>query len=187
LFSQRTDLLCQGLRQLRNAADARPGIVHEADARRLSLDDATVHGIVTSPPYAGTYEYADHQQLRLDFLGIAGDRFRAAEMGARSHFQGDDGARKRRARRRYLRALSSAVTEMARVCRPRALIAVMLGDSVAGDRAMWAEEVMARAVPEGSLEILAWAGQARPKLGKRERDAFGERPKREYIFVLHRG
>lgn len=202
LFAERTDLLYRGLSQLRQTADGPPGDVRLGDARHLAAvlakpaseetatgsapDSGTIAGIVTSPPYAGTYGYAEQQQLRLDFLGLDSSGFRAAEVGARDHFQGVDGNRRRRARRRYVRALSAAFAEMARVCRPGALVAVMLGDSVAGERAMWAEDVMARAVPEATLEVLAWAGQARPKLGQREREAFAERPKREYLFLLQR-
>lgn len=189
LFAERTELLYQGLLELGQAADAPSGNVIGGDARHLDtvgIADGSIDAILSSPPYAGTYEYADHQQLRLDFLGLSGDKFRAVEMGARSHFQGSDGARRRRARRRYVRALSAAFVEMARACRPGALAAIMLGDSVAGERAMWAQEVMERAVPGEHFKLLAWAGQARPKLGKRERDAFGERDKREYIFVLQR-
>ena len=191
LFGERTQALVNGLRALPHARETGslrpPGQVHVGDARSLGelVEAGSVAGIATSPPYAGTYEYADHQRLRLDFLGLPDDHFRAAEMGARGQFRGSDGQKKRRARRRYLRAMGAALQEMSRVSRPRGMIAVMLGDSVAGDRAMWAEEVMEKALPE-TLELLAWAGQERPKLGGRERNAFGERDKREYIFVLQK-
>lgn len=207
LFAERAGLLYRGLTDLRSVADGPAAVVHLGDARHLGghgdghgdvhldggqpgetplIADASIDGVITSPPYAGTYEYATQQQLRLDFLGMPGDDFRAAELGARSHFQVGDGARRRRARRRYLRSLSAVFAQLARVARPGARMAVMLGDSVAGERAMWAEEVMARALPAEHLEILAWAGQERSKLGGRERDAFGDRPKREYIFLLRR-
>lgn len=194
LLHERTDRLIAGLSELGQTQGGTPerrvlpGQVYRGDARalrELGLAPGSVDAVITSPPYAGTYEYAEHQQLRLVFLGMDSSAFRAAEMGSRAHFEGETGEMRRRARRRYTRALAAALHEMASVCRERALVALMLGDSVAGDTAMWAEEVMEKAVPE-AFEILAFAGQARPKLGAREREAFGERAKREYLFVLHR-
>ncbi|MEM9493021.1 MAG: hypothetical protein AAGC55_27980, partial [Myxococcota bacterium] len=81
--------------------------------------------------------------------------------------------------------LAGSLGEMARVLRPGARAAVMLGDSIAGERVMWADESIAAALP-ATLQVSAWAWQSRPKLGRREFDMFGDRPKRECIFLLTR-
>lgn len=188
LFQERTDLLVTGLSEMSRSSRSPAGEVHCGDARDLSaagLSPGVGDAVITSPPYAGTYQYTENQRLRLDFLGMDPRAFHAAELGSRSHFPLDDGGKRRRARRRYVRALSATIEQMALMCRPRALMALMLGDSVAGDRAMWAEDIIDKALPE-RVELLAFAGQARPLLGMRERDAFEGRPKREYIFLLHR-
>lgn len=187
LFRERIDLLVAGLGDLSRAADAPPGRVHCADARdlrALGIDDASVHAVVTSPPYAGTYDYAEQHRLRLDFLGMSGKAFRQAEMGSRRQFA-ETGEARRRARRRWGRALGHALAEVARVLAPGGRAAVMLGDSVAGDRAIRADEALAAALPD-PLEVVAWAWQERPALGRPERDAFAGRPKRECIFLLGR-
>lgn len=187
LFGQRVDLLVAGLGELAAAADAPPGTVHAGDARKLAalgLQDASVHAIVTSPPYAGTYDYAEQHGLRLDFLGMSADVLRKAEMGSRSQFSGD-GLARRRARRRFQRALSGSLAEMSRVLRPGGRAALVLGDSVAGDRAFWADESLATAMPT-SLQVTAWAWQERTKLGQKEQHAFEDRPKRECVFLLTR-
>ena len=187
LFGERVELLCKGLAELTRASKAPIPEVHRADARHLDqagIEPGSVDIVITSPPYAGTYDYVEQHQLRLDFLAMPASRFHAAEIGSREQFTGEPEQR-RRARRRYKRALGAALDEMARVLVPGGLVAVILGDSVAGDRAVWADEVM-REVAEEHFVPVAWAWQARPKLGTREHEAFGDQPKREHIFLLAR-
>jgi SAM-dependent methyltransferase len=185
LFGERVELLCKGLDALARSSDAPIPRVHRGDARHLDgagIEPASVDFVITSPPYAGTYDYVEQHQLRLDFLAMPASRFREAEIGSREQFAGEPEQR-RRARRRYKRALGAAMAEMARVLAPGGMAAVILGDSVAGDRAVWADEVMREAAEEHFVPV-AWVWQSRPKLGSLEHQAFGADPKREHIFLL---
>jgi len=167
------------------------GVVTIGDARQLiGIADTSVDVVVTSPPYAGTYDYAEQHQLRLDFLGMSAEVFKQAEMGSRRHFA-RDGELRRRARRRWSRSLAAALSETARVLRPGGYAAWVLGDSIAGDRVLWADEAVIGALQkantkttEYNLRILAWAWQERRVFGAMERSAYGERCKRECIFVM---
>jgi SAM-dependent methyltransferase len=184
LLRQRADLLLAGLDELAEASRAPAGEVVLGDARSLALEAASVDAVVTSPPYAGTYDYADQHQLRLDFLGMRAERFAGAEIGARRDFKGGSRDR-RRASRAWQRDLAAALAEMGRVLRPGGAAAIVIGDSVAGNAAVPADQSVRDALPEG-MTIDAWAWQERRKLGRREHDAFGERPKREHILWLQR-
>ncbi len=121
LFRARAELLCAGLDELAAVrgpdAEARPG-----DARKLGdagIARASVDAVVTSPPYAGTYDYADQHQLRLDFLGISDAALRAGEVGARRQFRGE----RSRALATWERDLSAAMTQnRARVAAGRARV-----------------------------------------------------------------
>ena len=66
--------------------------IRELDARRLGsvIEDGSACGIVTSPPYAGTYDYADHQRLRFDFLALRHRELDDGEIGARRAWQGSN-------------------------------------------------------------------------------------------------
>jgi len=186
LFGERVELLCKGLDALARGSDAPMPIVHRGDARYLDqvgIAPASIDAVITSPPYAGTYDYVEQHQLRLDFLSLSASRFREAELGARHQFTGE-AEQRRRARRRYKRALGAALAEVARVLVPGGFTAVILGDSVAGDRAMLADEVIREAAEE-HFTLHAWASQERPK-GSLENEAFGNQPKREHIFLLAR-
>ena len=186
LLRQRSDLLCAGLAEIARSSNAPVAAVHCGDARHLDragIDDASIDAVVTSPPYAGTYDYLDQHRLRLDFLGLSDERFSAGEIGSRRAFHGDSRTR-RLARRRWQRDLGEAMAEIARVLRPGGRAAVVLGDSVAGGRAIYAEPAMKAAV--GELDLLAWSRQSRPHLGAMEHEAFAERGKSEYIFLVRK-
>jgi hypothetical protein len=84
LFAQRVELLAAGLLDLGQTRGKPPRLI-EADARGLATHVApgTAWAVITSPPYAGTYDYAEHQRLRFDFLGLRHRAFDEGEIGAR--------------------------------------------------------------------------------------------------------
>jgi hypothetical protein len=182
LFGQRVELLFAGLADLSEVQGARP-IIHELDARRLDevVPDGTSGGIMTSPPYAGTYDYAEHQRLRFDFLGLRHRDFDDREIGSRRSFEADQGA----AVAAWHRALGMSVDSITRALHPGCAAAIVIGDSVARGVAHYALDDL-RAVLGDGVILEAWASQERPMLGAGERKAFGERPKAEHIALLRR-
>ena len=90
LFVQRVELLAAGLADLSKVHAPLPEI-SELDVRHLgdAVADGTAGGVVTSPPYAGTYDYAEHQRLRFDFLALRHREFEAGELGSRRSFEND--------------------------------------------------------------------------------------------------
>jgi SAM-dependent methyltransferase len=182
LFAQRVDLLVAGLDDLSKGGGG-PGEVFEIDARRMAevVPDGTAAGIVTSPPYAGTYDYAEHQRLRFDFLGLRHRDLDEGEIGSRRSFEDDAPA----AYRAWQDSLADVIAAIGRALAPGRAAALVLGDSVARGRALYALDDL-RGALTGDLVIEAWASQERPMLGAAERRAFGDRPKAEHIAVLRR-
>lgn len=182
LFAQRVDLLCAGLADLAKVHATMPE-VHELDIRKLAdvVPDGSAAGIITSPPYAGTYDYAEHQRLRFDFLGLRHRELDAGEIGSRRSFDGDP----HEALRRWKKALAGIVDRITTALAPGRPAAIVIGDSVARGRALYALDDLREALT-GDVVIEAWASQERPMLGSVERRAFGDRPKAEHIVVLRR-
>jgi hypothetical protein len=235
LFGQRVEMLFAGLHDLARVRGPIPE-VHESDARALvgALGAGSVAGVVTSPPYAGTYDYAEQHRLRFDFLGIRHRAFDEGEIGARRAFdappeeperRGPDlrtkaekqaafkqlsagrrspapnlaraeaDARLARAHARadartsaqvqWRRELGSVIDMIGGVLMPGGRAALILGDSIAGGHAMYADDDV-RGLLGDDLEMVAWAAQTRPMHGVTERRAFGDRPKREHILLLEK-
>lgn len=183
LFAQRVDLLVSGLDELA-AERAPPPQVLLGDTRRLAeaVPDGSAGGIVTSPPYAGTYDYAETQRLRFDFLGIRHREYDDGEIGSRRGWsEGSTAA----AFARWSDDLAVVIGGMAAALARGSFAALVVGDSVAAGRAMRADEDV-RAALDDRLAMVAWAWQDRPMLGAAERRAFGERGKREHILLLER-
>ena len=179
-FLQRVDLLEAGLADMPGGS---PAEIHEIDVRKLGevIPDGTAAGIVTSPPYAGTYDYTEHQRLRFDFLALRHRDFDAGEIGSRRSFRTDAIP----AEKAWRRALAQVLDVMGRALASGARAAIVLGDSYAGGRGYHALDDL-RGALGGDLFIEAWASQERPMLGSGERRAFADRPKSEHVILLRK-
>jgi hypothetical protein len=179
-FAQRVELLHAGLADLSRSGG--PPDVHLADARKLGeiITPGTASAVLTSPPYAGTYDYAEHQRLRFDFLGLRHRDFDAGEIGSRRSFL----ASAPEADRQWRKALGATLETIAAALDRGGLAAIVIGDSWAGGRAVYALDDV-RASLTDDLAVIAWASQERPALGG-ERKAFGDRPKAEHVILLER-
>jgi SAM-dependent methyltransferase len=178
-FAQRVDLLVAGLGDLA-AGGSRPARVYERDARALgdAVPRGGVAGLVTSPPYAGTYDYAEHQRLRFDFLALRHRDLDAGEIGARRTF-----ANGRAAEQAWRAALAEVLDSIAGALAPGRRAAIVIGDSFAGGRAHYGLDDV-RGALGGDLVVEAWASQERPMLGGAEHRGFGDRVKAEHVIIL---
>jgi len=186
LFADRAEELAAGLASLWHDAPrgTPPAEVRQGDARELSKATAagSFDAVLTSPPYAGTYDYAEQHGMRLAFLGLGGATLERAEMGARRSFT-DDPARALAA---WERDLGAVLGELAHAVKPGAPILLIIGDSFAGRRAVHADETLMKLARPAGLEIHAAASAARLPLGRAENDAFTRAPKREHLVWLRR-
>jgi hypothetical protein len=180
-FAQRVELLSSGLHDLARTPGATPEVI-EHDARGLGdvLPAGSAAGVIASPPYAGTYDYAEHQRLRFDFLALRHRDLDEGEIGSRRSFEHDPDAAQI-----WRGALADTVDAIARVLTPGRAAALVIGDSIADDRAMYALDDVRDALTD-ELVLEAWASQQRPMLGGRELRAFADRPKAEHIVLLRR-
>ena len=185
LFAARAELLCAGLDDLAARRGPIPKVL-VGDARHLEVEPGGFELAVTSPPYAGTYDYADLHGLRMSFLGIDPGELERREMGARARFTGAPD-RRARALDAYRGDLAAALAAMARALAPGGRAALVVGDSMAGREPVRADQLV-RAALAPPLALVAWAWQERPALGGAEKRAFTRGgPKREHILLLQRG
>ncbi len=197
-FASRAEELARGLEALERRTPAGTPVpqIHVADARDLGAWGArrlcrrrTIAGgglvaggfdlILSSPPYAGTYDYAEHHDVRFLWLGLPRANLDRVQVGARDEGLGSAAQRWRQDRRRWL-------SEMARVARRGAAIILQVGDGVVAG----APEDAARAVEDEARRLglvpVARVSQARPPHDRRLRDIFAGRPRREHIVMLRK-
>lgn len=136
----------------------------DGPAPRLTLDDARslprilskpATLIVSSPPYAGTYDYAEHHALRAPWLGVTLDAIQHGEIGARrSLVAAGAAARWDEQVLEVLRALANALD-------PHGLAVLVVGDGQLGNTRVPAAEQLARLAPAAKLRVIATASAPR--------------------------
>ncbi len=150
------------------------------DARKLShLPDNDFHLVLSSPPYAGTYDYADLHDVRFLWLGLPREDLDRRQVGARHELLGSAEKRWQKDRRRWL-------GEMGRVVRPGGSLVLVIGDGVVGNQPEDAAEALRLEAPNAGLILVATASQMRPPRDRRLSAIFAGHPRREHIVLLRR-
>ena len=158
-------------------------LVH-GDARNLhAVSDGKVDLVVSSPPYAGVYDYVVHHRDRLRWLGLPEERFEEHEIGARQHARGVSFGY---ALARFRSELGAALAELGRVLSPQGTAVLVIADSVLASHAVFAEELVAGLAPSAGLALVASASQKRPHMHAPTQRAFERRPRREHALLLRR-
>ena len=168
--------------------------VREGDARLLeSIPNRTVRLVLSSPPYAGTYDYVDQHRLRCRWLGLNADGMQRSEVGARRHFrpmQHSDAVR------RYRDDLVVVLTTLRHKLARGGLVLLLVADSVVSSTVesrtgprqewepVWVEPMVRRCGEDAGLAWVATASQVRPHYHAPSRHAFGRQPRREHLVLL---
>jgi 16S rRNA G966 N2-methylase RsmD len=181
-FASRAQELARSLAALaaKTPAGTPPPRIRMGDARALEhLPDGEFHLVLSSPPYAGTYDYAEHHDVRFLWLGLPRAAFDRVQVGARDEGLGSPEKRWRSDRRRWL-------GEMARVLRPGGSVVLVAGDGVVGGEPEDAAEAMGVEAPKAGLVLIAGASQSRPPRDSRLSAIFAGHRRREHMLILRK-
>lgn len=184
LFGAKTEELVRRLAAFASMLpeDAPAPMARVGDARKLEgIRDGSIAAIVTSPPYAGTYDYLAHHAARLRWLGIEPTSFAQSEIGARRHFTELSFSQ---AIARWDADFTAALLAMRRVLASDGVAALVLGDSAAGTRPILADRTVRKLAPRAGLRVSAIVSQARPHFHGPTMRAFRETPRREHLILL---
>jgi hypothetical protein len=186
LFVKKTEELTVRLVELEtHLPSPRPSVrVGIDDATKLaSLDDHSVDGVITSPPYVATYDYLAHHALRLRWLGLDASAFEASELGSRRAYAPLNA---HDAWDRWAHELHAMLLSLARVTRRGGSIVLVMADSAVEDRPIPADEIVAEVARGTHLYCVARASQPRPHFHQATREAFRFRPRAEHALLLRR-
>ena len=183
LFVRKAQDLAGRLAEIAPRLEGAPGFfLEEGDSRSLDgVDDGAVALTVTSPPYAGVYDYVAHHEARLRWLGLDDRMFRDREIGARSRLSEagpDEG------RAAWEGEISAVLRSLRRVTKERGLAVLLLADSVVGGAPLYADELLDALAPKTGFDLVAAAAQPRPHFHVKTSRAFAEKPRFEHAFLL---
>jgi DNA modification methylase len=186
LFAQKAHDLAARLAALGRLLPKPPptAIVLQDDATELkALPPEPVSAVITSPPYAATYDYLAHHALRLRWLGLDAGPLARGEIGSRAAYARLKPAQARAA---WAKELERFFRAAGRVLPPGGPLVVMVADSAVGDVALRADEIVAEAGRACGLLPTARASQARPHFHGPTAKAFRARLRREHALLLRK-
>jgi hypothetical protein len=160
--------------------------VFEDDAAVLKhVEDASIDGVITSPPYVATYDYLAHHELRMRWLGLDTRKLARGEIGARRNYERRS---PEEAEAAWERELGKLVAALARVTKHDAPVVLLIADSaMRGGHAIRADDAVARAARHARTFVpIARASQARPHFHSPTSAAFRDRPRFEHALLLRR-
>lgn len=185
LFTAKAEDLARRLAALsRMVPPGRHGTVEEDDATQLrTLPDESVDAVVTSPPYAGTYDYHSHHELRFRWLGLDDQALRRHEFGSRSKYRSHTAIGAVSA---WKAELSRFLRAAHRVLRPGGSLVLLMADSAVAGMALRADRIVAELADETGFTWLACASQPRPHFHRPTAAAFRDRPRAEHAMALRK-
>jgi hypothetical protein len=187
LFVQKTEELAwrfAALNARMPSPPPKPARVEQDDATELgTLRNESFDAVITSPPYAATYDYVAHHALRLRWLGLDPSALARGELGARSTYQKID---PRRARDTWTKELTRFFKAAARVLPIGKPLVMVVADSAVGSAALRADEIVAAAADGCGFVPVARASQARPHFHGPTKAAFRGQPRFEHAILLRR-
>lgn len=158
--------------RLTHLAAALPGPspeIVEGDVRALpELSRIKFDAVISSPPYGGTYDYAEHHARRMAWLGLSPRDLLRGELGAR---------RRAGESARFASEMHAALRALRGVLRRDAQVYLLMGDGQHGAERVAADELIGELAPETGFLPRAVASQARP-------DFQGGPPRAEHLMAL---
>lgn len=194
LFVKKTEELARRMAEFAAALPSPPphARVFLDDATKLTkVKDGTIDAVITSPPYAVTYDYLAHHEMRMRWLDLDARGLAKGELGARRDYQK---LTPNEAVRRWFDELTSLFRALARVTKPGANVVLLIADSATApgprgeaSQRLPADEIVEEVAKRGrTFTGIARASQVRPHFHAATAAAFRDRPRREHALLLRR-
>ena len=180
LYLKKAEENIERMRLFSAAADRFSVAVHNADCRDLSFIPAdSVDCVVTSPPYANTYDYYLYHKFRSIWLGLDFRFAQQNEIGSRREFSS-----LKRGAAKWRTDMDACMRQIYRVMKPGAAAVVVIGDSIiAGDK-IDGGQLIASLAEERGFKIVDAVSSAQAGNSKSFNPAFSQKGKQEHVLSM---
>ena len=154
------------------------------DARKLkSIENNSVDMIITSPPYANTYDYYLYHKHRMNWLDFDYKFSQDLEIGSRNEYSS-----KKQPKEKWIADMNLFLTEMKRVIKPGGYISLVIGDSVINKELFDAKKHLNLIAKEHKLTNFFQTSELLSKNSKKFNFKFrSPYKKKEHILIFKNG
>ncbi len=156
--------------------------VYNTDARQLTfLDAESFDLVITSPPYANTYDYYLYHKFRKYWLEIDVHFAQYNEIGSRREFSS-----LKKDPQKWINDLAQCFCEMARVLKPKGLAFIVIGDSVIQKKRLEMAEVVGDFAQETGFVVRDVRSSNLDQHSRMFNPTFTQRGKQEHLILLEK-
>jgi len=182
LMIQRTTMMLDRMKEFVTKAEDVATEARLADSRQLGfIEDKGIDLLVTSPPYANTYDYYLYHKHRMNWLGLNWRDAMDDEIGSRNKHSS-----KKEEIDQYVSDMKQSFVHFARILKPGAYAIFIIGDSVIRDVLHKADDIVRSIAEPLGFE---WVDCVTYDLGlasKMFSRSFRRTDKEEHIILLRR-
>ena len=151
-----------------------------ADSRNLNmLEDGSIDMIITSPPYANTYDYYLYHKFRKRWLDIDVKFAQNNEIGSRREYSS-----LKMPAEQWTTDLKLCFHEMFRLIKKDGLAFIVIGDSVIKKQLIKINEVICDFIPEIGFEVCNVISSSLSEHSRMFNPTFTQKDKKEHLIIL---
>ena len=153
-----------------------------ADSRNLSmLDNDSIDIVITSPPYANTYDYYLYHKFRKRWLDLDVQFAQYNEIGSRREYSS-----LKKPAEQWTVDLKKCFSEMYRLIKKDGLAFIVIGDSVIKKELIKIDEVIIDFMPEIGFEICNIISSDLSEHSRIFNPTFAQKNKKEHLIILEK-
>lgn len=151
-----------------------------ADTRNLKfIHKDSIDMIITSPPYANTYDYYLYHKHRMNWLGMDVAHAQYNEIGSRREFSS-----LKKSPRKWEKDITKCFLEMRRITKPEGKIFIIIGDSVINKQLIKADKLFKNVARKCGLLHVETQSVPLSKHSKRFNPFFQAKNKEEHLMFF---
>lgn len=183
LFVRKASAMLERMRLMTQEAKTQQSIdiYNKSSESVCEIKDATVDLVITSPPYANTYDYYLYHKHRINWLGFNLKQTQQVEIGSREKHSS-----KKQGIEDFLRSLQKCFEEAVRTLKPGGHFVVVIGDSVIGGKHHSAFDFTNEMMSGLGMKLISNHSQQLQKTTRMFNPKFTNSEKFEHIIVFQK-
>jgi site-specific DNA-methyltransferase (cytosine-N4-specific) len=156
--------------------------VYNADSRNLDfIPDNSIDIIITSPPYANTYDYYLYHKFRKRWLDLDVKFAQYNEIGSRREYSS-----LKEKKEKWNEDLIKCFAEMQRVLKPNHFAFIVIGDSVIKKELIKIEKEISEFAPKIGFKVNEILSSDLSKHSRIFNPSYAQKGKKEHLIILEK-